>query len=264
MRVAVLTERIDVAGPEVAIFKFKPKEGELFPFTAGQYATLGLDVGDEFVPRAYSIASSPYTRDHLEFYINEIKEGHLTPTLFHLHIGDHVYYMGPKGIFTLAKAEAKHLFLVATGTGLAPYVSMIRALHAEQWAGRPHGRTITLIHGVRHTADLGYRWELDGLAREREFNFLYIPMVSRQYEDPFWSPEVGRGRVTELLKLLGRGCATTEASPLPEGLDLKEVAGRLPPDQTAVYLCGNPDMIADAKETLKSRGFEEFHIEEYW
>ena len=65
MRIAVLTERIDVDGPEVAIFRFKPKDQDLFEFVAGQYATLGLDVGDEFVPRAYSIASSPYERSYL-------------------------------------------------------------------------------------------------------------------------------------------------------------------------------------------------------
>ena len=264
MRLAVLTERIDVAGPEVAIFRFRPRVGELFSFKAGQYATLGLDVGDDFVPRAYSIASSPYTRDHLEFYINVIEEGQLTPSLFRLRIGDEVYYMGPKGVFTLAKTEAKHLFLVATGTGLAPYVSMLRALHAEQWAGRPHGRTITLVHNVRFAADLGYRWELDGLAREKGFGFQYIPMVSRYQKDPFWTQDVGRGRVTGLLKIIGDDCVDPDASPLPQGIDLKDVSERLPPDGTAVYLCGNPDMIADMKSMLAEKGFGEIHTEEYW
>lgn len=263
MHLAVLTERTDIAGPEVAIFRFRPVDGELFSFTAGQYATLGLDAGDEFVPRAYSIASSPYQRDHLEFYINVINEGHLTPSLFALHIGDRVHYMGPKGIFTLAKSTTKHLLLIATGTGLAPYVSMVRTLHAEQWAGRPHGRTITLVHGVRHTADLGYRWELDGLSREQGFDFTYVPMVSRHENDPFWSPDVGHGRVTALLELLGAQ-GTPEESPLPACLDLDELRGRLPPADTAVYLCGNPDMIADAKTLLSEHGFGEILTEEYW
>ena len=73
MRTAVLAERIDVAGPEVAIFRFKTRVDEPFGFRAGQYATLGLDVGDDFIPRAYSIAGSPYEREYLEFYINVIK-----------------------------------------------------------------------------------------------------------------------------------------------------------------------------------------------
>jgi ferredoxin--NADP+ reductase len=264
MRIAVLTERIDVAGPEVAIFKFRPKEGELFSFAAGQYATLGLDVGDELVPRAYSIASSPYARDHLEFYINEIEEGQLTPSLFRLRIGDHVHYMGPKGIFTLARTEAKHLLLIATGTGLAPYVSMLRTLRLEQWAGRPHKRTITLVHGARQTADLGYRWELDGLARQPDFNLLYLPMVSRPQGDSFWRATAGRGRVTELLKVLGAGRPGEGPSPLPEGVDLAAVAARCPPGETAVFLCGNPGMISDAKALLHEQRYDDIYTEEYW
>ena len=193
MRTAILTERLDVHGPEVAIFRLKPAEGELFDFTAGQYATLGLEIGEEFVARAYSIASSPCERDQLELYINVIEDGQFTPSIFRLRHGDEIYYMGPKGVFTLAKSDAPHLLLVATGTGLAPYVSMLRTLHLEQRAGRGHGRAITLVHGVRFTADLGYRWELDGLARDPEFNLRYVPMVSRPDQDRHLSPEVGRG-----------------------------------------------------------------------
>src|SRR3990172_2154938 len=160
MRLAVLTERIDVGGPDVAIFKFRPKEGEVFEFKAGQYATLGLDVGDEFVPRAYSIASSPYAREYLEFYINVITEGKLTPALFAMHTGDEVYYMGPKGLFTLAKTSTERLLFIATGTGLAPYMSMLRMLHQDQRAGKTQGRIITLVHGVRFSDNLGYLEEL--------------------------------------------------------------------------------------------------------
>ena len=257
MRIAVLTERIDVDGPEVAIFRFKPKDHDLFEFVAGQYATLGLNVGDEFVPRAYSIASSPYERNYLELYINVIGQGQLTPSLFNLRHGDEVYYMGPKGVFTLARSKAPHLLLFATGTGLAPYVSMLRRLSIEQSQGKPHGRMITLAHGVRYTADLGYRWELDGLSRHKEFNFLYVPMVSRPQEDRHWMPEVGRGRLTALLE-------GVTPDVLPEGLDAEEVQARYPPGGTAVYLCGNPDMITDARSILSAKGYEEIYTEEYW
>ncbi len=257
MRTAVLTERIDVHGPEVAIFRFEPKDHDLFEFRAGQYATLGLDIGDEFVPRAYSIASSPYERTYLELYINVIEQGQLTPSLFNLRHGDEVCYMGPKGVFTLAKSKAPHLLLCATGTGLAPYVSMLRTLGIEQSRGKPHGRMITLAHGVRYTADLGYRWELDGLSRHKEFNLLYLPTASRWQEDRHWMPRVGRGRVTALLE-----GATPDI--LPEGLDADEVQTRYPPGSTAVYLCGNPDMITDARSILSSKGYEEIYTEEYW
>ena len=264
MRLAILTERIDVAGPEVAIFKFHPKDGELFQFKAGQYATLGLDVGDEFVPRAYSIASSPHARDYLELYINVISEGQLTPSIFKLHVGDEIYYMGPKGVFTLEKTETKRLLFVATGTGLAPYVSMLRMLHDEQRAGRTRERSITLLHGARYTADLGYRWDLDGIARHQAPDFMYLPMVSRAEQDRFWTPETGRGRVTELLKILGEESVVPATPALPQDVDPQEVLQRLPREGTAVFLCGNPDMITDAKELLQSKGFSEIYTEEYW
>lgn len=257
MRTAVLTDRLDVHGPEVAIFRLKPREGDLFPFAAGQYATLGLDIGEKFVARAYSIASSPYQRDHLELYINVIDDGEFTPSLFRLRQGDKVHYMGPKGVFTLAKTTNQHLLLVATGTGLAPYVSMLRALHNEQQAGKPHGRKITLIHGVRYTADLGYRWELDGLARDKEFDFVYLPMVSRPEKDRHWTADVGRGRITPLFEKV-------TADILPQGMDPDEVSRRFALDETAVYLCGNPDMISDAESILASKGCPEVYTEEYW
>ena len=257
MRLAILTERIDVAGPDVAIFRFRPKEGEVFTFTAGQYATLGLDVGEEFVPRAYSIASSPYNREHLEFYINVINEGHLTPTLFSMRVGDEVYYMGPKGLFTLAKTTTSRLLFVATGTGLAPYMSMLRMLHEDQHAGRPHGRMMTLVHGVRFSDDLGYREELQALSCDKAFNFLYVPMVSRPNQDPDWTPRIGRGRITHLLE-------NGDLAGLPEGLDRRTVYERFPYEETAVYLCGNPDMITDAKAILADKGCREVYTEEYW
>ncbi|MCH8994917.1 MAG: hypothetical protein IH959_08125 [Chloroflexi bacterium] len=264
MRTAMLTERIDVAGPEVAIFKFRPMDGELFQFKAGQYATLGLDVGDEFIPRAYSIASSPHTRDYLELYINVINEGQLTPSIFKLRVGDEVYYMGPKGIFTLEKTETKRLLFVATGTGLAPYVSILRMLHDEQAAGRPQERSITLVHGARYTADLGYRWDLDGIARHQSLDFMYLPMVSRPEQDQFWTPETGRGRVTELLKILGEDSVDAATPALAQDVDPQAVLQRLPRESTAVFLCGNPDMITDVKELLQLKGFSEIYTEEYW
>jgi ferredoxin--NADP+ reductase len=257
MHVAVLTERVDVAGPEAAIFKIAPKGHDLFDFKPGQYATLGLDVGSDFVARAYSIASSPYTRDHLELYINEIKEGQLTPALFNLRHGDELHYMGPKGVFTLAKSEARNVLLIATGTGLAPYVSMLRTLWIDTERGQHHGRALTLVHGVRYTGDLGYRWELDGMARDEAFNLLYLPMASRPEDDRHWTPEVGRGRITALLE--GPSSGT-----LPAGVEPRRLEDRLPPQDTAVFLCGNPDMIRDSTAILSGQGYRDIFVEEYW
>ena len=260
MRPAVLRERIEVTGPEVVIFKIAPKEGEVFVFKPGQYATLGLDIGDRFVARAYSIASSPYTRDELELYINLIEQGEFTPSLFALREGDEVYYMGPKGIFTLEKSDARRLLFIATGTGLAPYMSMLRTMHADQCAGKPHGRTITLVHGVRYSSDLGYQDELTALASDPSFNFVYLPLVSRPADDPRWTPDVGRGRITELFQ----DDPARAAAALPQGLDPEAVFGRLPWPETGVFLCGNPDMIRDAETLLQDRGCDKLYTEEYW
>ena len=264
MKPAVLVERIEVCGPEVDVFRFKPKEGEIFPFRPGQYVTLGLDIGGEFVARAYSIASSPYQRDYLELYINLVEEGQFTPSLFRLQPGDEVYYMGPKGVFTLKKTSATHLFFIATGTGLAPYVSMLRTLHADYREGKPHGQVITLVHGVRFSLDLGYRDELEALAHDEEFDLLYIPMVSRPDQDPNWTPESGRGRITELLRLIGEELDECPVECLPKGMLPQRVFERLPSDRTAVFVCGNPDMIADAKALLAGKGYSELYTEEYW
>lgn len=260
MRPAVLIDRIDVAGPEVVIFKFAPKEGEVFDFKPGQYATLGLDIGAKFVARAYSIASSPYTRDELEFYINVIDQGEFTPSLFALQERDEVYYMGPKGIFTLKKSDAEHLLFIATGTGLAPYMSMLRTMHIDQCRGTPHGRTITLVHGVRYSDDLGYREELSALAAEASFNLVYLPLVSRPGDDSNWSPKLGRGRITELFQ----EDQAHAAGALPQGVDPEAVFSRLPFEKTGVFLCGNPDMIRDTTSLLHAKGCDQVYTEEYW
>ena len=264
MRLAVLVYRINLVGPEVAIFRFKPKEGEVFPFKAGQYATLALEVDGRFIARAYSITSSPYTRDYLEFYINVIKEGQLTPALFDLRHGDEVYYMGPKGVFTVERTKARHILLVATGTGLAPYISMLRKLHADQHLGRPHGRVITLLHGVRHSEDLGYREEIEALSYDKEFNLLYLPIVSRTGEDPLWTPALGKGRITDLLQLIREKRPDREIQTLPYGLDPQTVFQRFPRHDAAVYLCGNPDMTAEARQILTEKGYQEIYTEDYW
>ena len=260
MRPAVLIERTEVMGPEVAIFKFQPKDGPVFAFNPGQYATLGLAIGDKFVARAYSIASSPYTREYLELYINVVDQGEFTPSLFALTPGDEIYYMGPKGIFTLNKSDAKHLLFIATGTGLAPYVSMLRTMHIDKCAGKPHGRVITLVHGVRFSSDLGYQDELRELARDPAFNLVYLPLVSRPDGDPGWTPAFGRGRITELFQQ----DAARAAAALPEGVDAEFVFSRLPYDELGVFLCGNPDMIRDSTELLKERGAGTVITEEYW
>lgn len=234
-------------------------------FKAGQFAVLGLMAAepcaptapnckipqaDKLVKKAYSIASSAIRTDTLEFYIALVPEGELTPRLFNLKAGDRLF-LGPKiaGKFTIDKIPAdKHLLMIGTGTGLAPFLSMIRT---DLVCG--HTRRFVVLHGARHSFELGYFQELSLMAEHCE-NFHYIPALSRPDKDKNW---YGRtGRVTDLLK---------------NGVVEQETGLALSPDFFHALLCGNPDMIEDVSLFLESKGFRredksggEIHTEEYW
>ena len=147
-------------------------DGLLFTFEAGQYTVLGLQAGsprvamsdpgedapssDRLIRRAYSIASSSVENQYLEFYVSLVRSGALTPRLFSISEGDRLW-LGPKAVgqFTLEQVAPEHnLILISTGTGLAPYLSMVRTAHR---CGQ--GRKFYVIHGARYSWDLGYRSE---------------------------------------------------------------------------------------------------------
>jgi ferredoxin--NADP+ reductase len=213
--------------------------------------TTALPDPDKMIRRAYSIASHSRSDEFLEFYITIVMSGDLTPRLFNLGIKDRIY-VGPKavGMFTLAKAPRDHhVILVATGTGLAPYVSMLRS---DLECGGT--RRIVVLHGARCSWDLAYRTELTSLARHCP-NLTYIPVITRPQEDPTW-----RGRTGYLQDVLLSGA-------IEEATDLE-----LLPANYHVYLCGNPGMIETVIERLSVRGFVRdrghdigtLHTEEYW
>ena len=166
---AVVAQRVDVASG-LMILRVTPKGWELPPFKAGQYTVLGLpgaaprapftdeeppppDSG-KLIRRAYSIASSSVEKEYLEFYITLVRSGALTPRLFALAPGDAVWLSSKfVGMFTLDRVPAdQNVLLIATGTGIAPYMSMLRT-HLQETAGR----AFAVVHGARHSWDLGYR-----------------------------------------------------------------------------------------------------------
>jgi ferredoxin--NADP+ reductase len=263
---AVLTHRIEAA-PGLAILRVAPEGWELPPFQPGQYAVLGLPAGaprvvlsdaeetgdpDRLIRRAYSIASSPLERGHLEFFVNLVRSGELTPRLFALAPGDRLW-LGRKitGLFTLREVPPdRHIVLVATGTGLAPYMSMLRT---ELECGGP--RRHAVLAGARHSWDLAYSAELFTMARLCR-NFTYVPAVSRAREEPVpWGGEVGH-----VQRLWSDGA-------------LDRAWGFHPtPADTHVFLCGNPGMIDEMTALLEREGFRvhasrspgEIHVERYW
>ena len=205
---------------------------------------------DRMIRRAYSIASESRADEYLEFYLTVVMSGDLTPRLFKLKIKDRIY-VGPKavGVFTLDKAPGKHILMIGTGTGLAPYMSMLRS--ELECNG---SRKFVVVHGARYSWDLGYRTELTGLARHCD-NFCYMPVITRPQEDVTW-----KGRSGYLQNVIASGAIEEET-----GLALT-------PDNFDIFLCGNPSMIetviswAEARGFVRDRGHDlgTIHTEEYW
>jgi ferredoxin--NADP+ reductase len=215
-----------------------------------QAVSVARAAADRMIRRAYSIASESRADEYLEFYLTVVMSGELTPRLFNLKVKDRLY-VGPKavGVFTLDKAPGKHILMIGTGTGLAPYMSMLRS---ELVCNGP--RQFVIVHGARYSWDLGYRTELVGLARHCG-NFHYLPVITRPQEDPTW-----RGRSGYLQNLIASGAIEEET-----GLELT-------PDNFDIFLCGNPGMIETVIGWAENRGFVKdkghdigtLHTEEYW
>ncbi len=264
---AIVTQRIEVA-PGLIIMRLNPDGWELPEFKPGQFAVLGLPGSasrfelsdpesdppdpDKLIRRAYSIASSSVACEYVEFYIALVHSGALTPRLFALKPGDRLW-LGPKvsGMFTLDRVpEDQHIALVATGTGLAPYMSMLRT---QLLCGIE--RRYAVLLGARHSWDLGYRSEL--LVMEQLCsNFNYLPVISRPDDEPAPWP-----RHTGYVQDLWRGGALAEAWGF----------GPTPAD-THVLLCGSPAMIEGMTTMLAEQGYREhsrkapgqIHVEKYW
>lgn len=260
------------------LFSFTVSRPDSFKFTAGQFVRLGVNpsqlnyykqlsaVADAYdeeldealnedIFRAYSIVSSPFD-EILEFFSIVIPDGAFTSQLQHLEVGDELLLNTmPFGFLTLARYQKplpKDLWLLATGTGLAPFLSMLQDL--KTWEDYEH---IVLAYSARSTEELAYIKKIESLQEDfgslvdNPANLIFIPIVTR---------EPVEGALTERLpKLLLDGTLQARA-----GIDLDV-------DSTHVMLCGNPEMVEDTKETLKSlglvmnrRGEGNIAVENYW
>ncbi|WP_288727707.1 ferredoxin--NADP reductase [uncultured Psychrobacter sp.] len=262
------------------LFSFTVSRPDSFKFTAGQFVRLGVnpsqlkyykqlsvvaDTDDddeelnetlnEDIFRAYSIVSSPFD-EVLEFFSIVIPDGAFTSQLQHLEVGDELLLNTmPFGFLTLARYQKplpKDLWLLATGTGLAPFLSMLQDL--KTWEDYEH---IILAYSARSTEELAYIEKIESLQEDfgslvdNPAKLIFIPIVTR---------EAVEGALTERLpKLLLDGTLQARA-----GIDLDV-------DSTHVMLCGNPEMVEDTKETLKRlglvmnrRGEGNIAVENYW
>jgi ferredoxin--NADP+ reductase len=237
---ARIVERRDISA-DLWVVRVDP--GGPFKFLAGQYATLGIERDGRRFERAYSIASSPY-EDFLEFFIELVPQGDVTPDLFKLNTGDTLFCRKiAKGRFTLdlRSGRTQHL-LVSTVTGIAPFVSYVRTLYRD-WKNSgvvpgaqimPGAHKLFCLHGASRSWEFAYREELEHVAAEASW-FKYIPTVSRPWEDPEWKGETGR--VDDVLRKYAH-------------------AWGLMPDATTAYLCGHPSMVENSRGILQRAGWK--------
>jgi ferredoxin--NADP+ reductase len=197
-----------------------------------------VDYEDKRIERAYSIVSSPYEEGILEFFIELVPQGALTPHLYKLQVGDTMLCRKiSKGRFTLdlRSGRTNHL-LLATVTGIAPFVSYVRTLYKDWKAGNspmPGPHKFYCIQGGGRSWEFGYREELERIAAEVPW-FKYVATISRPWEDTTWKGQTGR--VDDLIRMY-----------------VSEWGLR--PEATTGYLCGHPSMCESGQGILSRAGW---------
>ena len=205
-------------------------EAPLPAFKAGQFLRVGLDVDGERVARPYSLVNAPGETPH-EIYFNVVPEGPLSPRLARLEAGDSLYvHSSVTGTMVMDRTPAhRHLWLLATGTALGPFLSMLKTDAPWQRAER-----VVLCHSVRTAAELVYADVIRALLQRYGNRLTYVPLVTR---------EVVTGALHERIP-----------AAIDSG-DIERLAGlSLRPEDAHVMLCGNSEMIESARERLESRG----------
>lgn len=221
------------------LFSFRTTRDKGFRFASGQFVMMGLKIENRPVVRAYSIASAHYDEE-LEFFSIKVPDGALTSRLKDLAVGDPVL-VGAKPVGTLlldSLTPGRNLYMIGTGTGLAPFLSLARDPEAYE-----RFEKVILVHGCRHVRDLAYREKLTDelpadeilgeMVREK---LIYYPTVTRE-------PFKYRGRVSHLL----------ENGKLAEDIGLPPISK----DNDRFMLCGSMHMLKDLRTILEAKGLEE-------
>lgn len=237
----VVVERRDLTSG-LWVIRLRPEEK--LAFTPGQYVTLGLPSGARMIERPYSLANATCEPD-LEFFLELVPGGKLSPLLYQVGVQGEVFLRrSAKGRFAFDSGSGHtHHLMIATVTGVAPYVSMLRELTAKGET-QPVPYSILLLDGGSTSVELGFREQLSAIERACEW-FHYVPTVSRPWLDAGWAGELGR--VDDLVRKYSDRFGFTAA-------------------QTTAYLCGNPQMIVNVRGILERAGFSRNFIREemYW
>jgi ferredoxin--NADP+ reductase len=221
------------------LFSFTTTRDPALRFSNGHFTMIGLRVDGKPLLRAYSIASANY-EDHLEFFSIKVPGGPLTSRLQHLQVGDTVI-VGRKPTGTLVSdylLPGKRLYMLSTGTGLAPFMSIVRDPEIYDKYDQ-----LILVHGVRQVDELAYHDLLVEHLPNHEFLGEMVSSKLRYYPTVTREEYKNMGRITDLI----------ESGKLFEDLGVPA----LNPADDRIMICGSADMLRDLKEMLEARGFNE-------
>ena len=230
---------VDVRHWTDRLFSFKTTRDPSFRFRNGEFTMIGMKVDGKPLLRAYSVASANY-EDQLEFLSIKVPEGPLTSRLQHVKTGDQII-VSRKATGTLVidnLMAGRNLYLLSTGTGLAPFLSVIKDPETYECFER-----VVLVHGVRHVSELAFK---DSIAEDLPNDELLGELVS---EKLIYYPTVTR----EAFRNTGRITALMESGKLYADLGLAPLEA----EHDRVMICGGPHMLQDVKEHLLARGFLE-------
>ena len=222
-----------------SLFSFTTTRDAGFRFQNGQFAMIGLEVNGRPLLRAYSLASANY-EENLEFFSIKVPDGPLTSRLQHLKTGDRILVnRKPTGTLILDNLlPGRHLYLMSTGTGLAPFLSIIKDPETYE-----RYEKVVLVHGCRQVAELAYGDFITQELPQHEFigdmirdKLIYFPTVTRE-------PFRNRGRLTDLIT----------SNTLFDEIGLPPLSAA----DDRVMMCGSPSMLKDLVDIVRDLGFEE-------
>ena len=220
------------------LFSFKTTRQDGLRFENGQFVMIGLEVDGRPLARAYSVASPNYD-EHLEFLSIKVQDGPLTSRLQHIKVGDEILVSRkPTGTLVIHDLKpAKNLYLFSTGTGLAPYMSLIQDIEVYD-----RFEKVILVHGVRKVDDLAYKDFIENELPKNEFfgeevknKLIYYPTVTREAFK-------NEGRLTDLMK---------------SGKLFKDIGlEKMNPADDRAMICGSSEMLKDTQDLLDSMNFK--------
>ncbi|CAG0961550.1 Flavodoxin/ferredoxin--NADP reductase [Methylophilaceae bacterium] len=223
-------------------------ESAIEPYKAGQFVKIGLEIDGRIVGRPYSLCNAPEARP-LEFYYIEVPDGELTSRLVKLQPGDSLLVAPHANGFMILDEvpPARHLWLMATGTGVGPFLSILDT--AEPWQ---RFERVVLVYAVRTLSELSYRQRIAEVQQKHGGQFVFVPFTSREMVD---------------FAIHGRIPQAIADGRLERAAEINMTA-----DDSQIMLCGNPQMIEDTMQTLTERGLRKHRrkepgqitVEHYW